>query len=825
MFTCPMLGPASSDFATVLDSDVIKAKRRLFMTATPRYFTGRVKKAAGEQEMEIASMDDEAVFGPVVHSLTFGEAISRELLSDYRVVIVGIDDTTVADYVEHGTLVSTDDGFTTDARTLAAHIGLAKTMRKYDLKRIISFHSRVKGAQTFASRLPQVVEWMPPRQSPKGELWAEHVSGAMSAGQRSIRLDELRDLTEADRGMLSNARCLAEGVDVPTLDGVAFIDPKSSQVDIIQAVGRSIRKTPDKKVGTIVLPVFIDQSQDPDQVLSSSVFKPVWWVLNALRDHDADLAEALDGLRREIGRQDKARTSLPSKIAIDLPATVAVQFASALKTRLVENTTPTWEYFFGLLERYVEEHGTTRVRSDPRFGGRSLQLWTYRQRAGRERLTDSQQSQLEALSDWRWDALAENWGRLRAALARFEDSHGHTSVPKQAITVLGIDLGSWISTQRVSHKSRTLSARRIRSLEKLSTWSWTPHRDAWSSWFDLARVYAAREGHTLTPARHREQGRALGIWISEQRLGRRRLSQGRREQLESLPGWSWSVMDDQWDWMLGAAHDFAASNDHLTVRRGLTVGGQSLRIWISTQRSRYDRGVLSPERIALLEAIPHWSWYPYSESRYEFLQALQRFVEREGHALVPQRHTEDGLQLGIWVNNQRNRREELSLEEVSQLEGVRGWSWDPIADAWESARLGAAELLAGVEKDVRTRRSLGSWMIAQRRKYRDGRLSRVEIEAIEAIQGWSWDPIADSWEEAFVALKGFADREGHARVPQRHVEVNVKLGVWVNSQRSAFRRGRMPDDRIARLEEVAGWAWSIEAPRRYRPHARAAARP
>ena len=115
-------GRVSMDFATVLDADAIKASRRLFMTATPRYFTGRVQKAAKDADYELASMDDERTFGPVFHQLNFGEAINRGLLSDYRVVIVGVDDPTYREYAEKGTFVTTDGKEVTDARTLASHI-------------------------------------------------------------------------------------------------------------------------------------------------------------------------------------------------------------------------------------------------------------------------------------------------------------------------------------------------------------------------------------------------------------------------------------------------------------------------------------------------------------------------------------------------------------------------------------------------------------------------------------------------------------------------------------------------------------------------------
>ena len=346
-------GIESSDFATVLDETAIKARRRLFMTATPRYFTGRVLKAAQEADLEVASMDDPSKFGTVFHRLTFGEAIKRNLLTDYQVAVVGVDNDTYREWAEKGTLVTRDGKKITDARTLAGQIGLAKAMRKYDLRRSISFHSRVSRAREFAAEMPEVIAWMPARQRPKGALWARHASGEMSAGERHVLLQHLSRLDDGERGLLTNARCLSEGVDVPTLDGVAFIDPRRSEVDIVQAVGRAIRKSEGKTVGTIVIPVFIDTDTDPEVALNDSSFKPVWDVIQALRAHDEELGEHLDSLRREMGRTGGV-PKLPDKIHLDLPVKVGADFADAFDVRLLQKTSASWEFWMGLMDSFID---------------------------------------------------------------------------------------------------------------------------------------------------------------------------------------------------------------------------------------------------------------------------------------------------------------------------------------------------------------------------------------------------------------------------------------------------------------------------------------
>src|SRR3989338_2235723 len=285
-------GKVGSDFTAILDNVQIRSKKRLFATATPRTYSSTVHKAAEDRGVEVVGMDNAALFGEVLYALPFGKAIERKLLTDYRVVIIGVDDPTIAQWIAHRKLVTigTDDESKsraatnspplppgdgwgegafhnqknqptptreTDSESLAAQIGLLKAIKDYDLKRIISFHSRVNRAETFATDIQQTMEWISDEHRPSGTLRTDFVSGNMPANKRKIKLDQLKNLCadeplvlsphcgrelergdsgkELRRGLLSNARCLSEGVDVPSLDGVAFIDPRSSQVDIIQA--------------------------------------------------------------------------------------------------------------------------------------------------------------------------------------------------------------------------------------------------------------------------------------------------------------------------------------------------------------------------------------------------------------------------------------------------------------------------------------------------------------------------------------------------------------------------------------------------------------
>lgn len=373
-------GNASSEFAAVLDDSKIKAKKRLFMTATPRILTDRVKKKAEELEFEVTSMEDDAKgpFGPVFYELPFSKAIKLGLLTDYQVSIVEVTSNQLKQNIEQAKLVKRN-GMITDARTLATQVALSKSIKKYNLRRIITFHSRISRARDFADpkkigSFPFVLNMLSKSVKPSPMPWTEYISGEMPVGKRSTILDKLRYLEKKSRGIVSNCACLGEGVDVPALDGIAFFDPKRSTTDIIQAVGRVLRNAEDKKIGTVVVPVFIDEKENPDKVLSGSAFEHVWRILKALKAHDDILSDELDELRTKLGKYPKysRKIQMPKKIKFDIPERLLKDFEKKLYVQTIKMTTNWWDSMFTLMKKnkkYSEREGYLKPSANSKKRG------------------------------------------------------------------------------------------------------------------------------------------------------------------------------------------------------------------------------------------------------------------------------------------------------------------------------------------------------------------------------------------------------------------------------------------------------------------------
>ncbi|WP_313502386.1 DEAD/DEAH box helicase [Corynebacterium variabile] len=307
-----LAGEDASSFVKVHDPDFITATRRLYMTATPRLFDDTTKSKAEEHSAEIVSMDDLDTFGPEFHRLSFGEAVDRGLLTDYKVLVLTVDESVMAGKLQ-GSLATDGELSLDDAsKIVGCWNGLAKragtapdgstfSPGEIPMRRAVAFAKDIRASKQVAEMFPQVVtayqdllnEQEDEGHSVEGtnrDLRCEvhHVDGTFNALQRNEELTWLKAPVGDDEcRILTNARCLSEGVDVPALDAVLFLHPRNSVVDVVQSVGRVMRRSEGKDYGYIILPVAVPAGVSPSAALGNNRrFKTVWQVLNALRAHD-----------------------------------------------------------------------------------------------------------------------------------------------------------------------------------------------------------------------------------------------------------------------------------------------------------------------------------------------------------------------------------------------------------------------------------------------------------------------------------------------------------------------------------------------------------
>ena len=292
-------GDEASNFVKIHDDQYVRGAKRLYMTATPRIFGEGARAKAADAAVSLCDMDDESIYGPVFFARGFSWAVENGLLTDYKVIVLAMDETLVSRGVQ--SRLEEDNELKLDDATKI--VGCYKALLKQGddsefsvdaqpMRRAIAFCKDIRSSKLIAREFGAVVdEFSAAVNGDEGRhisCSVEHVDGTFNAKTRGELLHWLGDdVDEGECRILSNARCLSEGVDVPSLDAIMFLHPRKSQIDVVQSVGRVMRRSPGKKLGYVILPVVIPAGVAPEKALDDNErYKVVWQILNALRAHD-----------------------------------------------------------------------------------------------------------------------------------------------------------------------------------------------------------------------------------------------------------------------------------------------------------------------------------------------------------------------------------------------------------------------------------------------------------------------------------------------------------------------------------------------------------
>lgn len=368
-------GDKDKVFAKIHSDDNIKARRRMYMTATPKLFKTDAKESVKEKDLTLWSMDDKNIFGDEFFKITFAEAAARGYLSEYKVLIFTVDESFLTPKLRESindkkTSLRVDNTL----KILGTINALSKKLDDKSARLLkddpnqfmhtaVAFCKSIDDAEQFANDFTAVQEkfFADKSESERNsfvKVDADFVYGsrkvgrksvAMSAAQRSAKLQKLKT-TPADGNactILHNVRCLSEGVDVPALDAIIFMSAKRSEVDIVQAVGRVMRTATHKKFGYIIIPVVVPLSRDPEPVLDNNPeFKDVWRIINALRAHNENLNIEIERIRNKISSETGGEDDLPSESIIVAGKPVQLTLDDLL----------TWENFRTAIYARMVEH-------------------------------------------------------------------------------------------------------------------------------------------------------------------------------------------------------------------------------------------------------------------------------------------------------------------------------------------------------------------------------------------------------------------------------------------------------------------------------------
>lgn len=631
-------GSMGKAWADIHDQTVIPAYRRLYLTATPRIWEERLNREVAEgvrdplpREMA-ASMDDETVFGPVLYKLSLASAVSRGLLARYQIIVLELQDPVVTPERLMGEERHTEE--VRGQRLGALQAALLHTMAQHDLSTCITFHHRTIEAQAYAEGLERVAAKLhadQPETYPK-RIWADWLCGEHVPERRREVLGSFG--STAQRAVLSNCRVLGEGVDIRSVDSVALLDPKGAPHDIVQAIGRALRQKPGQgKLASLIVPVFLQPGEQPEDMFTSGSYRPLVKVLEGLRAHDEEAVELL---------------AIPQEPQKDV-AQPSVNIGVAPEDGEEESR---------LLLRFAAPRDPVMVADWVSFN-----------------VIDTERQ------DW-----ARGWAKLktyveRVGNARVPYGHREGAAP----------LGQWVAEQRRAYAAGQMNGQRARRLEQLGmVWSLADER--FQENLEAAKAYYEQHWTLCAPRPATMLDRPVGQWLSN--LRRPGALDGHPEWKTALEAvdedWnpSWPA---EWQRHYAALRELVRDEEgQAEVLPGVTVHGMDIGKWLARQQKPAVWQALTDGQRERLEQLGITPLAPEPEAparpsttpvgAFERgVAALAQYKAREGSVTVPRAHVErleDGteVKLGVWIMNQKSRRAKLTADKLAAL-AVLGLEW------------------------------------------------------------------------------------------------------------------------------------------------------
>lgn len=723
-------------FGFALSDKNLAIKKRLFLTATPRHYDLRKRDKEGDARL-VYSMDAPETYGPVAHQLTFAEAARRGIICHYRVIISVVTSDMVNDHLlRHGEVVV--QGEPVQARHVACQLALQAAVAEHGVGKIFTFHRSVASAAAFTgagaagigNHLPGFATF--------------HVNGTMPMSERNGIMREFR---AAPRAVISNAKCLTEGVDVPAVDMVAFLTPKRSRVDIVQATGRAMRKAEGKTTGYVLVPLFVDQvkGETIEEALARTEFDEVWNVLQAMQEQDETLAEIIRQMREERGRtKGFDDTRFRERVEFLGPQISLEILRDSITTACVEVLANTWEERYGELKAFKERFGHCRV---PEGWEENKQFATWvavqRTRRKRNKLLQDRIARLDSL-EFVWAPFTSAWDEMFERLSAYKQTYGHINIP--AKWTEDVELGMWVAMQRRLRKTSQLSKIRLERLDKIA-FVWDPLAARWEGMFSALQDYKRAHAHCDVPIPWTENPQ-LAYWVQVQRRIKRhgKLSEDRYTRLNQL-GFTWDVSDEKWEEVFSSLVAYQKAHGDCNVPRAWKENPR-LGVWVHTLRKQK--------------------------------RATQK------------------------------RSGELSKEQIRRLDDL-GFEWNPYTSAWEKMFKVLVDYKAlygncHVQNCERDDNKLWAWVSRQKKHYNNGSLAEAQIHRLENL-GFVWKPLDEDWLKNFEALVVYKKEFGDCNVPQKWRR-NPQLGAWVSNQRIRKKQGNLGEARVTRLEGI-GFQWQL----------------
>jgi superfamily II DNA or RNA helicase/uncharacterized protein YozE (UPF0346 family) len=598
-------GQVNKEFSLFLKYEDPTTKK-LFLTATPSFYEG--------SNDNVVSMKNSDIYGNVISTFNLKMAIDAKALVDYQVLISVTEENEIKALIESKKWIF-DPELLQKVKSDQLHkaIVIANTIKNFGCRKILTYHKDIKHTLIFQKLLIEVFKLL----FEDTTISVLQMDGSHTMRKRMMIINKF---VSSEISVLCSSQVLNEGVNIPCIDSIVFVDPRKSVRDIIQCIGRCLRTYAKKELSNIIIPEIIE-GNDVDE----SEFKDIWTIIRALKSQDSDIK---DFITDRITGDKKVRTKIKfvNAIAPNTKIDEQVNIKEWKDKIMVKicHIADAWEINYQKVKAYVEENGKYPTYCSKDQEIKKLGYWISGMRRakkgkGGRLMTQDRIDKLELLPNWAWD-IDDMWNDNYEKVKKYiEENRKYPSAMSKDQEIK--KLGEWISNMRRAKRgkgNRTITQERIDKLELLTNWVWEIDlNDTWNDNYEKVKKYI-EENHKY-PSHHSkvQEIKKLGVWISKMRLakkgkGHALLTQERIDKLELLPNWVWDVdLNEVWNDNYEKVKKYIEENNKYPSCMSKDQEIKKLGKWIQGMRSaKKGKGhaLLTQERIDKLELLPNWHW-------------------------------------------------------------------------------------------------------------------------------------------------------------------------------------------------------------------------
>jgi superfamily II DNA or RNA helicase len=719
------VGDKNKQFSLLLDDKNLKINKRLFMTATPKMFDGDIENE------NILSMDDEEWYGKQICLYNTYDAIKNSHLSDYQIVTMYTDNEYINKIIEKNKYVKDVELETSESHYVACAIMLLNAMKEGECTHLVTYHNSIKKAERFQKILESLKVYYDDT-----ELFT--MNGKMNMNIRENIIDGFK---ESKKTILTSARVLNEGVNIPIIDGVCFIDPRTSTIDIVQCIGRALRLYKDKKIAKVFVPTLIENINEIDE---NKTFGNIIRIIKSMSNTDTGINDYFV-IRKEGSVVNRQLIKHKNYLSVEkVGENIDIEEWIDSIDMKIWSKTDGFEYMYQKIKEWIDKNNKIPSKMSKNQREKQLGNWSSDKRKAYKinKLSEDKIKKLEKLNGWFWK-LDDPFDKIYDELKKWIDEN-HRIPSMMSKNRQEKQLGSWSSDKRHDKKEGKLVDDKIKRLEKISEWYWELD-DPFNESYNKLKGWIEENKKIPSQTSKNEQEKQLGIWCNSKRQNKKngKLTEDKIKKLEELDEWYWEL-NDLFDDKYNELKKWIGKNKKLPSMMSKDEQEKQIGSWCCSRRRDKKKNRLSENKIKKLEKLDGWYW-DSNDIFNETYNKLKKWVDDNNKLPLVISKNQQEKQLGIWCSGKRQDKKKGKLvdDKIEKLEQLVGWYWD-LDDLFDETYnelkkwiVDNKKLPSAASKNQQEKQ-LGGWCTDKRKYKKKEKLSEKKIKLLESLPYWYW---------------------------------------------------------------------------------------